>query len=108
MTVNNFRKSCRDEEVVTLAKSLIKGWKKLLPESGSQSQSQSQSDSLKRSNSTASSGSPETPQEEKEQPKSPETVPQQTTFPAKAAATADSIRLKCRELLTKALKTGDG
>lgn len=31
MTVNNFRKTCERDEVVTLAKSLIKNWKKLLP-----------------------------------------------------------------------------
>jgi len=31
MTVNNFRKTCKKEEVVTLAKALIKSWKKLLP-----------------------------------------------------------------------------
>ncbi len=31
MTVNNFRKSTSDDEVISLAKSLIKSWKKLLP-----------------------------------------------------------------------------
>ena len=32
MTVNSLRKSSKDDEVVTLAKSLIKTWKKLVPE----------------------------------------------------------------------------
>ena len=32
MTVNNFRKASSNEEVISLAKSLIKSWKKLLPE----------------------------------------------------------------------------
>ncbi|KFM60590.1 Transcription elongation factor A protein 2, partial [Stegodyphus mimosarum] len=31
MTVNSLRKSTSDDEVITLAKSLIKAWKKLLP-----------------------------------------------------------------------------
>lgn len=31
MTVNNFRKGSRNDEVISLAKSLIKSWKKLLP-----------------------------------------------------------------------------
>nr|BAH72195.1 ACYPI005512 [Acyrthosiphon pisum] len=30
MTVNSFRKSCKDEEVITFSKALIKNWKKLL------------------------------------------------------------------------------
>ncbi|GBM65524.1 hypothetical protein AVEN_83376-1, partial [Araneus ventricosus] len=31
MTVNSLRKSSTDDEVITLSKSLIKSWKKLLP-----------------------------------------------------------------------------
>lgn len=31
MTVNNFRKATSNDEVVSLAKTLIKNWKKLLP-----------------------------------------------------------------------------
>ena len=31
MTVNNFRKASSSDEVISLAKSLIKSWKKLLP-----------------------------------------------------------------------------
>lgn len=31
MTVNNFRKAASKDEAITLAKSLIKSWKKLLP-----------------------------------------------------------------------------
>ena len=32
MTVNNLRKSSKDEEIITVAKSLIKTWKKFVPE----------------------------------------------------------------------------
>merc|ERR1719347_1551524 len=35
MTVNALRKSSKDEEIITLAKSLIKTWKKFVPDSGS-------------------------------------------------------------------------
>ena len=31
MIVNDFRKSCKDEKIVALAKKLIKDWKRLLP-----------------------------------------------------------------------------
>ena len=31
MTVNNFRKSSSEDEVISLSKALIKSWKKLLP-----------------------------------------------------------------------------
>ena len=32
MTVNNLRKSSNDEEIITVAKTLIKTWKKFVPE----------------------------------------------------------------------------
>ena len=32
MTVNNLRKSSNDEEMITVAKTLIKTWKKFVPE----------------------------------------------------------------------------
>ena len=32
MTVNNLRKSSKDDEIITVAKSLIKTWKKFVPE----------------------------------------------------------------------------
>ena len=35
MTVNNLRKSSKDEEIITVAKSLIKTWKKFVPENDS-------------------------------------------------------------------------
>ena len=32
MTVNNLRKTSKDDEIITVAKSLIKTWKKFVPE----------------------------------------------------------------------------
>lgn len=110
MTVNNFRKSNSKEEVISLAKSLIKSWKKLLPESQANS-------SLNRSNSVASTSSkdgensrgsedsqPDDPEPMSPKDKKKETPVKQTSFPAKASDTTDSVRLKCREMLSSALK----
>lgn len=86
----------------------------LLTENSSQSSSSS---TLSRSNSTASvssqgsqketeSGQGDSqstpPQEEPSTPTSPE--PKQTCFPMRASKTRDTVRLKCRELLTNALR----
>lgn len=92
MTVNSLRKSSSDEEVITLAKVLIKSWKKLL---------------------SGTPGSKETPAKEPE-PKPSASAKQsaavsrpnakQTSFPAD---TTNAVRLKCRELLSSALKCDD-
>lgn len=107
MTVNSLRKSSSDDEVISLSKSLIKAWKKLLPETpnskgdgngsrdakgdssnGGTSANQSvKKESSKDSESKALSAKPATPK--------------QTSFPAD---TSNSVRLKCREMLTAALK----
>ena len=39
MTVNNLRKSSKDDEIITVAKSLIKTWKKFVPEGDKKSES---------------------------------------------------------------------
>jgi transcription elongation factor S-II len=112
MTVNNFRKSSKDDEVISLAKSLIKSWKKLLPGDNASS-------STSRSDSTASTPKDEdSPKEnEKDQEdsgsgsggegKEKPDLNRSASFPPRAPDTADGIRLKCRELLTNALKIDD-
>ncbi|KAI0209556.1 Transcription elongation factor A protein 1 [Lamellibrachia satsuma] len=110
MTVNNFRKACSNDEVVSLAKSLIKSWKKLLPESNNSSGPLSRSNSTTSMSSTTSSHNCDNSQETPPTPgESSDNTPSgddrsQKTFPAKAAVTTDGIRLKCRELMTSALK----
>lgn len=96
MTVNSLRKSSSDEEVITLAKVLIKSWKKLL--------------------SSGTPSSKETPAKEPEPKPSASAKQQQqsaaasrpnakqTSFPAD---TTNAVRLKCRELLSSALKCED-
>uniref|UniRef100_D3TQ62 Transcription elongation factor n=1 Tax=Glossina morsitans morsitans TaxID=37546 RepID=D3TQ62_GLOMM len=131
MTVNELRKSSKDEEVIALAKTLIKNWKRFLAtpgtgggketannnsnsksSSGSKSSSSSSSgskDKEKSSSSSSSSSSKEKKREEEK--KSLQAIKDdrkliQTSFPASSGMT-DAVRLKCREMLCNALKTGD-
>ncbi|XP_013390453.1 transcription elongation factor S-II [Lingula anatina] len=105
MIVNNFRKASTNDEVITLSKSLIKSWKKLLPadqstakNSSSKPSTDGSGDHAEKANSEKSSTS---------EPSTPTAAPKQTSFPLKAADTTDSVRLKCRELLLNALKVED-
>lgn len=119
MTVNSLRKSTSDDEVISLSKSLIKSWKKLLPDTpssgkgdgnGSSSSGKEKADS---SNGNSNSSQPAKnepsskelsiktgPSASKKQPPAQQT-PKQTTFPAD---TSNAVRLKCREMLSAALK----
>ncbi|XP_076839709.1 transcription elongation factor A protein 2 [Brachyhypopomus gauderio] len=111
MSVNAVRKQSSDEEVQSLAKSLIKTWKKLLDGSEGKSEEKKREESpLQSSSSKDSPGSsdfskkPATPNT----PTTPTTpvMPKFTSFPP-APVTTDSVRTKCRELLVAALQTDD-
>ncbi|XP_074501342.1 transcription elongation factor A protein 2 isoform X1 [Sebastes fasciatus] len=116
MSVNAVRKHSSDEEVQTLAKALIKSWKKLLDGSeGKSSEERKKEGSPVRSSSTSKdAGSSE--KSSKKSGDSPTTptaptaatppTPQVTSFPP-ASVTTDSVRNKCRELLVAALQTDD-
>lgn len=131
MTVNELRKSSKDDEVIALAKSLIKNWKRLLPatnthgskegghshhgkSSSSSSHTTTNKDSHKDSTATtahtASSSSSKSKKKSEEKPSNSsakeERKPTQTCFPASSGLT-DAVRLKCREMLGKALKVGE-
>ncbi|KAM8966880.1 transcription elongation factor A protein 1-like [Pelodytes ibericus] len=110
MSVNAIRKQSGEEEVTSLAKALIKSWKKLLdgpsadkdpeekkkePPPPAQSSPEAREESSSSSNSSI----------RKEECAAPSDG-LITSFP-RAPNTSDSIRLKCRELLSVALKTGD-
>ncbi|XP_023694637.1 transcription elongation factor A protein 1 isoform X1 [Paramormyrops kingsleyae] len=113
MSVNAIRKQSTDEEVTTLAKSLIKSWKKLLDEPGggekpseekrkeptTQTVSSSQNSPEPREESSSSSNSSSEPGVV-----APDTLI--TTFP-RAPSTSDSVRNKCRQMLAGALRAGD-
>ncbi|CAG9771845.1 unnamed protein product [Ceutorhynchus assimilis] len=99
MTVNALRKSSRDDEVITLAKTLIKNWKKFLTSSDSKSSGGS-SDNNKESSKKEEKRKEEKPKkEEKEKDKK-----LQSSFPA-STITTDSVRLKCRDMLAAAIRT---
>ncbi|PWA25423.1 hypothetical protein CCH79_00005458, partial [Gambusia affinis] len=122
MSVNAIRKQSTDEEVTSLAKSLIKSWKKLLDEPGG---GEKAPDEKRKEQTTPvvspSQGSPE-PKEEsfssnfcssscsnsssKSETSEVASNTFTTTFP-RAPTTSDSIRLKCREMLASALQTGE-
>ncbi|XP_050927409.1 transcription elongation factor A protein 2 [Lates calcarifer] len=118
MSVNAVRKQSSDEEVQTLAKALIKSWKKLLDGSEGKSEEkekkkEERSSSPVRSSSTSKdSGSSEKSKKSGETPTTP-TSPTTPTLPSRvtsfppAPVTTDSVRNKCRELLVAALQTDD-
>ncbi|KAM7400385.1 hypothetical protein PAMA_004870 [Pampus argenteus] len=113
MSVNAIRKQSTDEEVTSLAKSLIKSWKKLLDEPGG-GDKPSEEKRKEQTSVSPSQGSPEAKEESSSSSNSsskselPDVTPNTliNTFP-RAPSTSDSIRIKCREMLANALQTGD-
>ncbi|KAM9855864.1 transcription elongation factor A protein 2 [Aulostomus maculatus] len=111
MSVNAVRKQSSEEEVQTLAKALIKSWKKLLDGSDGkpEEKEKKKDDSPVRSSST-SKDSCSTEKSSKKAGEPPNTPPTPTlprvvtSFPP-APVTTDSVRNKCRELLVAALQT---
>lgn len=118
MTVNSLRKSTSDDEVISLSKSLIKSWKKLLPDTPSGKGDGNGSSSSGKEKMDSSNGNSNSSQPAKSEPSSKEqstktgssaskkllpapVTPKQTTFPAD---TSNAVRLKCREMLSGALK----
>ncbi|MCJ8731769.1 hypothetical protein PDJAM_G00203290 [Pangasius djambal] len=114
MSVNAIRKQSTDEEVTSLAKSLIKSWKKLLDEpAGGDKTSEEKKKEPAAPVMSQSQGSPE-PREESSSSNSSskseavDMIPTtHTSAIPRAPGTSDSVRLKCREMLSSALQTGD-
>ncbi|PSN41752.1 Transcription elongation factor S-II [Blattella germanica] len=100
MTVNALRKSSSDDEVISLSKTLIKNWKKFLSGPNTPSGKDSASSSKKPKEKEEKIKDNENKDKEKEKK-------MQTTFPPASSNTTDAVRLKCRELLTTAVR-GDG
>lgn len=114
MTVNELRKCSKDDEVISLSKTLIKNWKKFLantppPKESSSSggssggSGSSNSKSTSKSNSSSSSSKKSSSdsggkKDEKDRSKL------QSSFPVSNNAMTDAVRLKCREMLSNALK----
>ncbi|XP_055452204.1 transcription elongation factor A protein 2 isoform X2 [Psammomys obesus] len=105
MSVNALRKQSSDEELIALAKSLIKSWKKLLGAdvSNGKSRDQGRSAPLPTSSSKDASGTTDLSCKKPDPPRTSST-PRITTFP-QVPITCDAVRNKCREMLTLALQT---
>ncbi|OXB67852.1 hypothetical protein ASZ78_005534 [Callipepla squamata] len=106
MSVNALRKQSTDEEVIALAKSLIKSWKKLLDASEEKSEEKKKNLSLPTSSSKETGNSRDQSSNKRQEPPKTPTTPKITTFPP-APVTCDAVRNKCREMLTTALQADD-
>ncbi|XP_006235802.1 transcription elongation factor A protein 2 isoform X1 [Rattus norvegicus] len=108
MSVNALRKQSSDEELIALAKSLIKSWKKLLDVSDGKSRDQGRGTPLPTSSSKDASGTTDLrlclSSCKKPDPPRTSSTPRITTFP-QVPITCDAVRNKCREMLTLALQT---
>ncbi|XP_066479481.1 transcription elongation factor A protein 2 isoform X2 [Tiliqua scincoides] len=104
MSVNALRKQSTDEEVIALSKSLIKAWKKLLDASEEKSDEKRKNSSLPTSSSKESGDSRDQSSIKRQDPPKTPTTPKITTFPP-VPVTCDTVRNKCREMLTSALQT---
>uniref|UniRef100_A0A4W5JGD3 Transcription elongation factor A (SII), 2 n=1 Tax=Hucho hucho TaxID=62062 RepID=A0A4W5JGD3_9TELE len=99
MSVNAVRKQSSEEEVQTLAKSLIKSWKKLLDGAEGKAVEEKRREGSPLSKKQQLPEPPKTPTT----PTTPTTL-KFTSFPP-TPVTTDSVRTKCRELLVAALQT---
>ncbi|CAJ0945587.1 unnamed protein product [Ranitomeya imitator] len=110
MSVNAIRKQSSDDDVTSLAKSLIKSWKKLLDGPSSEKETEEK----KKEQPPPAQNSPEAKEESSSSSSSSGrkedcAAPSETfitSFP-RAPSTSDPVRIKCRELLSTALKTGE-
>lgn len=127
MTVNSLRKSVNDDQIVSLSKSLIKNWKKLLDDqknnpkvnkedsndstngNSPNSAAKSENGSSKLNiNNNLNNGKSSTiaPTSNNNSKPSSNNFSKQLSFPS--LNTADTIRLKCREMLCNALSVEFG
>ncbi|CAG7724825.1 unnamed protein product [Allacma fusca] len=113
MTVNKLRKASKDKEVIGLAKTLIRKWKKYLPENEGKDSPTNNSSSGKneaRKNDSDGEG-PATKKAKVEKESTSKPISNSSSLKGNASFppcnTTDSVRLKCREMLLQAI-TGDG
>lgn len=106
MTVNELRKCSKDDEVISLSKTLIKNWKKFLANQQSPGKDSSSSSSKSTSKSGTGSGSSSSSKksDSKKDDKDKDRSKIQSSFPASTNALTDAVRIKCREMLAVAIK----
>ncbi|XP_071486537.1 transcription elongation factor S-II-like [Diadema antillarum] len=106
MAVNNLRKQSDKEEVINLAKLLIKGWKKLLPpQGGGGTPSNNKSSSKEKSSNGDSGSSSQDPSRgEGDSSKSMSRQSSSSSSTSFSSPTNDVVRDKCKLMLANALK----
>ncbi|XP_020893810.1 transcription elongation factor A protein 1 [Exaiptasia diaphana] len=106
MSVNTLRKKSDNGDVQTMAKSLIKSWKKLLPEKSSEKDSKQDNNKPPSNEKSSRSTSPalSTKSDSSETSSLEKKI---TSFPP-ATVTKDSVRDKCREMIQNSLNVTEG
>lgn len=117
LTVNEIRKCSKDEEVIALAKTLIKNWKKCISNTSGKDSSSSGNNSSKSSSKSSSSSNSTTNGSSKKSSDSKKddrdrdrgngsgsSSKYQASFPPSTSSMTDAVRLKCREMLANAIK----
>ncbi|XP_058125951.1 transcription elongation factor S-II isoform X5 [Anopheles coustani] len=94
MTVNELRKCSKDDEVISLAKSLIKSWKRFL------AGTPPSKDGSKDSKSSRAGNKKDSDREKESKSKAPPA----SSMSMQSSNTTDAVRLKCREMLANALR----
>ncbi|XP_069382298.1 transcription elongation factor A protein 2 [Paralichthys olivaceus] len=105
MSVNAVRKQSSDEDVQTVARGLIKSWKKLLE--GKSEEKKKEGSPVRSSSTSKESGCSENSRKTSGETRANPAPPSQVTSFPPAPVTTDSVRNKCRELLVAALRTDD-
>lgn len=100
MTVNDLRKMSRDEEVISLSKTLIKVWKRFLDTPKKEGKPTTTTTS-----SSATAASKHNKSDSKKSSEEKKSSSQSSSYPG--SSMTDAIRIKCREMLAAALKTDD-
>ncbi|XP_052563666.1 transcription elongation factor S-II isoform X1 [Culex pipiens pallens] len=113
MTVNELRKCSKDDEVINLAKTLIKSWKRFLAattsskdssKSSSKTSSSSSKSSASGGSSTSHSGRHDHSKRDHHRKERDDKKRGRSRSPQRASNTTDTVRLKCREMLAHALQ----
>ena len=104
MAVNELRKCSKDEDVINLSKKLIKNWKKLLASNPESPKSAQKSTNGSSSSGASKSSSKDSHKDDKSKDAKNKSSSQSSFPPPSSSSTTDVVRLKCREMLSIALK----
>lgn len=107
MAVNELRKCSKDEDVINLSKKLIKNWKKLLASNPESPKTQPKSSNGSSSSGASKSASKDSHKDDKSKDSKSKNH-SQSSFPSQSSSsTTDVVRIKCREMLSGALKVDE-